>query len=169
LGDGCPSLFIDADLNIKPKDRVSFKKYLRRTKILRDFTRVISNAPKLTHLKITLEIRAMPAQNPDLHDDDDNLPELYFRTVDTRAVEMFIEFGILNSLRTLTNVEYAYILVLDPWEQGLLKLQSIHELMLRDLELDIENKDIRASTSISAVNSEEETENDESQEDDGDE
>lgn len=145
LGDGCPALFIDADLNIDPKDRVSFKNYLRRTKILRDFTRVISNAPKLTHLKIMLEIKAMPGQNPTLHDDDDNLPELYFRMVDTRAVEMFIEFGILSPLRTLTNVEYAYILVINPWEQGLLKLQPMHELMLRDLELDIENKDKRDS------------------------
>jgi hypothetical protein len=45
----------------------------------------------------------------------------------------------------------------------------MHELMLRDLELDIENKDIRASTSTSAVSSEGEAENDVSQEGDGDE
>jgi len=169
LGDGCPSLFVDADLNIDPKDRVSFKKHLRRTKILRDFTRVMSNAPKLTHLKIMLEIKAMPAQNPDLHVDDDNLPELYFRPVDPKAVEMFIEFSILNPLRTLTNVEYAYILVINPWEQGLLKLKPMHELMLRDLELEIKSKDIRASTSTSAVNSKDKAENDVLQEGDGDE
>jgi len=133
-------MWIDSDLNIKPKHRTNFIKFLRRTNIIRDLVTILSSSPRIHHLYATLQIRAMPDHNEDLHDDEGNLPDFYFMAIDTRAVEYFIESRVMDPLIELENVDLAYFDVIRPWDGELQELQPKYQKMLIDLAVDIEIK-----------------------------
>jgi hypothetical protein len=130
-------MWIDSELNIKPEHRVKFSKFLRRTRIIRDFITLISNSPRIGELYITLSIRAMPGYNEDLHNADGDLPEFYFMAVDTRAVEIFLECGVMDPLRDLTNIDVALLDVIRPWDGEDQELQPKYQRLLDELEFDI--------------------------------
>jgi len=141
----CPGEFpryqpmsIDSGLNINPKHRTKFIKFLRRTNIIRDFVTIISNSPRIHHLYITLQIRAMPDKNEELHNAEGELPDFYFMAVDTRAVEYFLESHVMDHLIELANVDLAFLDVVRPWDGERQKLQPKYQKMLQELEIDIE-------------------------------
>jgi hypothetical protein len=134
---GCPRLSIDPDLKIASEDCVKFQDFLRRTNIFRDLAKIICNSPRVTHLQTILEVSVDPADDINLtypYTADDNLPDVYFMTVHTRAVEIFIESGIMGPLRSLSNVDLATVCVLQPWTGNEQKLQPKYDDMLRELE-----------------------------------
>jgi hypothetical protein len=134
---GCPQLSIDPDLKIASEDCVKFQDFLRRTNIFRDLAKVICNSPRVTYLKTILEVSVDPKDDIDLtypHTADDDLPDVYFMTVHTRAVEIFIESGIMDPLRSLSNVDLATVWVVQPWTGNDQELQPKYDDMLRELE-----------------------------------
>jgi hypothetical protein len=134
---GCPQLSIDPDLKIASEDCVKFQDFLRRTNIFRDLAEIICNSPRVTYLEILLEVSVDPADDINLtypYTADDNLPDVYFMTVHTRAVEIFIESGIMDPLRSLSNVDLTCIWVVQPWTGNDQKLQPKYDAMLRELE-----------------------------------
>jgi hypothetical protein len=91
----------------------------------------------VTYLKTILEVSVDPADDINLtypYTADDNLPDVYFMTVHTRAVEIFIESSIMDPLRSLSNVDLATVCVLQPWTGNEQKLQPKYDDMLRELE-----------------------------------
>ncbi|PMD51039.1 uncharacterized protein K444DRAFT_223792 [Hyaloscypha bicolor E] len=136
---GCPQLSIDPDLKIASEDCVKFQDFLRQTNIFRDLAEIICNSPRVTCLEILLEVSVDPADDINLtypYTADDNLPDVYFMTVHTRAVEIFIESGIMDPLRSLSNVDLTCIWVVQPWTGNDQKLQPKYDAMLRELEED---------------------------------
>ncbi len=171
------SMGIDSEFNILREDCIRFSNFLKRTKIIRDFTKVISNSLKIAELWITILILAQPAPNDDIPDYD-SLDDVYFIAVDRKAVELFVRCGILNPLRKLLNVSTALTQVLG-WDGEPQELHPKYKDMLEELEGSIESKSISKSSSRTARENddentdtaESETESDyedESQEDDYD-
>ncbi|KAE9363784.1 hypothetical protein N431DRAFT_474786 [Stipitochalara longipes BDJ] len=108
----------------------------------------------------------MPAPNPDPHNADRSLPRLYFMAVDTRAVEIFVECGVLDPLRGLINVDVAKIDVIRPWDGEPLTLQQKYHDMVLELEFDIEyNGPLSSIRESSASPSSSNSENEDSEED----
>jgi hypothetical protein len=139
--DECPRfrpLGIDSEMKIERKECIRFQNFLRRTNVLRDFKQVISNSPVVDHLGIRLSIFACPAYNEDLEDDAGSLPEVYFRETDTRAAEMFIESGVMDPLRSLTNIDLVTVQAVGSWDSEPQTLKPKYEQLLRELEDDIE-------------------------------
>jgi hypothetical protein len=111
----CPELFILPDLTIMPESCFDFEKFLRRTNIFRDPADILSNTPRLQTLHILLYIVAQANWDDSLEYDYTNSSDLCvpldkcWFAVDTKAAEIFIESGIMDPLRKLTNVDLAII------------------------------------------------------------
>jgi hypothetical protein len=139
--DHCPMyrpLGINSEMKIERKERIRFQNFLRRTNILRDFKEVISNSYLVEFLRINLRIFALPAGNEDLEDDDGMLLDVYFKECGTRAVEMVIDSGIMDPLRSLTNVIFVQVQNIGAWDVEPQTLDPKYEQLLRELEDDIE-------------------------------
>ncbi|KAE9367134.1 hypothetical protein N431DRAFT_472147 [Stipitochalara longipes BDJ] len=130
-------LRIDAQLNLLSDDRVRFREYLLQSNIINDFKEIISHSPVVTILEIYLEIAAAPEFNIHFLDDKGNLSEAYYIAADTRAVEVFIESGVMDSLRSLSNIEEVSMDVLRGWDSKQLTLEPEYEDKLRQLVGDI--------------------------------
>jgi hypothetical protein len=140
-GDGSKyrGLEIDSELRVNHQKRIKFQNFLRRTNVLRDFQKVMSKSTMIEVLDIRLEIRAMPGRNKLLENADGSLDDRYFMAVDTRAVEMFIESGVMDPLRDLPNVRTALVTVIQPWTDEEQDLEPMYNQMLRELEDGIED------------------------------
>jgi hypothetical protein len=129
---GCPEMKIAVD------DCVKFQEFLLRTNIFRDFATVLSKSLQVKRLSIDLELWAWPNDHPDLPSDDEgNLPDVYFIAVDTRATEVFIESGVMDPLRKLSNIGLATVQVVSPWALGVQTLQPKYDEMMRDFEVGV--------------------------------
>jgi hypothetical protein len=138
----CPELFILPDLTIMPESCFDLGNFLRRTNIFRDLADILSNTPRLRTLYILLYIVAQANWDDSLgydHTDSSDLcvpPDKRWFAVDTKAAEIFIESGIMDPLRKLTNVDLAIIDAYSAWGDLMLP-QKVAKLRKR-LEDDIE-------------------------------
>jgi len=131
-------LQVDSQLKLIPDDRVRFRDLLRQRNIIIDFTEIISRSPTLTSLQIDLEISVWAAFNENFVTADGRLTDAYYDAVDTRAVEVFIESGVLDPLRELSNVDEASIDVLRTEDTlKILKLEPKYQNTLLDVEFAI--------------------------------
>jgi len=97
---------------------------------------------------------------------DKALSDAYFAGVDTRAAEVFIELVVLDPLRSLSNVDEAYIYVLrTDGSFDIQELEPQYEDILFDVGFDITyENDVASDTEDSEVDGENESDDEEDDE-----
>ena len=110
LIDGSPSLYVDEHFNTSPTDEAELISFMKRTRTVEIFVSLLATLPRLRQLSLTLAVEVKPNMDfsPDDEEDDE---EADIRDVEKMgaanetATELFIECGMLDPLRKLSNVE----------------------------------------------------------------
>lgn len=127
-----------------PENLQAFKTFLRQTNILLDFATIMARSPKLTELSINLLVQPMPDHDV-IDSDDEEAEEEFTKASDLKATEMFLECGVMDLLRVLSNVSKSTLSVERAVEQGFVpakdELPAYSRKMIRQLERDIANPD----------------------------
>ena len=100
-----PSLYIDSNFQTYPNNEAEFISFIKRTRTVENLVSLLATLPRLNQLRFTLDIKVKPQIDLSI---DAREQELYFYMmgiVNERATELFIEYGILDPLRKLSNVQ----------------------------------------------------------------
>ena len=142
VGTTSNDAFVDVRYGTAPTTRClpnnSHSKSVWHEQLLQDFTKVLSNSPIINDLYIRIQIVATHPNillNGNWIYEDEDEPHM---VAHTRAAELFLESGILNALRELSNVTRSTIRLMKPSTTKVLVLLPKYDEMLIDLELDIE-------------------------------
>ncbi|KUJ09558.1 uncharacterized protein LY89DRAFT_675730 [Mollisia scopiformis] len=124
---------INKSFNINRKDRKPFKTFLASTSIFKDLAKVISNSTfvKVLNVDIGVEVEVVHHFDPG-HE--------YTKVAQQKATDIFLDCGLLEPLRELTNVVKFNVSLLalkfaDPEYQ----ITARQNIMLQELEATIEN------------------------------
>jgi hypothetical protein len=110
-------LWIDDDTHVvNSEDAEKYKQLLRTSTVMKDFVELISKSPLITTLEISLEVEVMVSSNlmnEEMDDsDDENETEVKIDKLmevgDEKATEIFLDSGICESLKELSNVKNFY-------------------------------------------------------------
>ena len=107
--DKSPSLYVDENFYTSPNDEAELISFMKRTWTMENFVSLLATLPRLRQLSLTLVIEVNPNMDlpPDDEDDDeaDSLILEKMKVANERATELFIECGMLDPLRKLSNVQ----------------------------------------------------------------
>ena len=115
--------------------------------VIQKFVDLLSNSPVIRHLEFALDVEVpcnSSAENLVDYDDGDSEQEAKhdekWCVADERATELFLEAGVLDSLRTLSNV-MSFSLEIQTWGRDgeFMKPKKKHLKMIRDLKNAIES------------------------------
>ena len=109
LIDDSPSLHVDEDFHTSPDNEAELIAFMKRTRTVENFVSLLATLPRLRQLDLILVVEVKPSI--DFHSDDEEDEEA--ETVDfekmtvanQRATELFMECGMLDPLRKLSNVQ----------------------------------------------------------------
>ena len=110
-------MWIDDDTHVvREEDASTFRRIFSGSNLIKDFVKILSNAPRITRLEIALEVEVLANSNlimADLMeewDDEDrgaqDKTEKIMDIANEKATELFLESGIMEPLKTLSNVSY---------------------------------------------------------------
>lgn len=102
-----PSLYIDEDNETCSKDEAELISFMKRTRTVENFVSWLATVPRLYVFRFALGVQVKAQMDiASVEDGGDNLD--FFKTdlVNGRATELFIECGILDPLRKLSNVQH---------------------------------------------------------------
>ena len=110
LMDDSPSLYIDEHFHTSPNDEAKLISFMKRTRTVENFVSLLATLPRVRHLSLTLVIEVRPHMDfaLDSDDEDEETHRLNFEKMavaNERATELFLECGMLDPLRKLSNVE----------------------------------------------------------------
>lgn len=131
---------VDLDYSIAPPYLDAFAKHISSTKIIRDFVTVISQASLISTLWITLDIEVLvePARSACRPVE---FPVKAREVANKKAVEIWLECGVLDPLKKLKNVKYAIVNVMDfgsrPGSNSFAVLEQKYAEIVEKLEEDI--------------------------------
>jgi hypothetical protein len=104
----------DATHKVKPDDAAEYQKILRKSAVIKDFIQVLQRS-KLTSLEVSLEVEVMANsdlmmeemldESDDEADDVEEKIDTLMEVANERATELFLDSGICDLLKTLTNVQ----------------------------------------------------------------
>lgn len=108
-------MWIDDDTRIfRADDAAELKKTLQSSNLIKDLVKILSNSPRITSLEVSLEVEVMANSNlimADLmyetDDEDDEVggkTEKIMDIANEKATELFLDSGIMDPLKTLSNV-----------------------------------------------------------------
>ncbi len=102
-----PSLYVNDDMTVNPEDEAKLLAFYRRSTIIHQLVKILSNSPDIVRFEIDFSIEVL-AQYGDLDSDseDDNEAEESWKpeAANERAMELFLESGLLAPLEKLSNV-----------------------------------------------------------------
>lgn len=110
-------MWIDDDTHvIREEDAMAFKKIFSGSDLIKDLVKILSNSPRITSLEITVEVEVLANSNlimADLMEESDDedteaedKTEKIMDVANEKATELFLESGIMDPLKTLSNVSY---------------------------------------------------------------
>ncbi len=113
LVDDSPSLYVDDDFYTSCNDEEELISFMKRTRTVENFVSLLATLPRLRQLELILVVEVKPEMDLDsedeLDEEDDEQDSKDFEKIDVaneRATEIFIECGILDPLRKLSNVQH---------------------------------------------------------------
>jgi hypothetical protein len=142
---GVRTIRIDKNHIVNVDDCEHFDRVLRQTSLFQDLKVILSNSPAIKHLLVIVKIAVRAdwagVYDPQLRSD----PLAYqhqwgsaVKVVDRKALEIFLDSGIIEPLRSLCNVENFRMSILLGWkpEEGELERKSreLAEGLRRDIE-----------------------------------
>lgn len=107
--DDSPSLYVDKNLHTSSNDEAELISFMKRTRTVENFVSLLATLPRVRQLalRLVIEVRAQIDFSSD-DGEDDEADRVDFEKMDVaneRATELFIEYGILDPLRKLSNVQ----------------------------------------------------------------
>jgi hypothetical protein len=135
----------DETFVVNPEDAADFRRLMRKSPIMKDFVKILSNSPFISRLCVRLGMEIMPRSNfmdeeMDTDGDTDNMEdkaELIMEKANERATEMFLDSKICDALLKLENVRnFEFKLDLDNHQDG-----TEYEPLPRHVELFKEMKE----------------------------
>ena len=96
-----PSLSIDGNIRNNEAEFISF---MKRTRTVQNLVSMLATMPRLYELRFTLDVKVTPQMELSIHDGGVEIYFFMMGTVSERATELFIECGVLDPLRKLSNV-----------------------------------------------------------------
>ena len=102
-----PPVYVDEDIHISPNDEEKLLAFIKRTRTVENLVSLLAILPRLRTLEFTL-VLITPMDDRYYDEEDVEGHSVSFekaRVVGERATELFMECGILDPLRKLTNVE----------------------------------------------------------------
>ena len=141
-----PSLYIDEDSAICLNDEAELISFMKRTRTVENLVFLLATLPRLFHFRFALGVIVKPRMDlASSENGGEDLDCLRRRLINERATELFIECGILDPLRKLSNVEH-FDLEIDTeargtriYYSGLMVLRPEHARMARELKEAIEH------------------------------
>jgi hypothetical protein len=106
------------------------------TTLIRDAVTLLSHSASLSILWITLDIHA---KNREVRYPNEERERISQNVSNMKAAEIWLECGVLDPLKELTNVECAILSVRCPTEGCFVTLQPKHAAIAEQLEEDIES------------------------------
>ena len=154
-----PTLFVNENLTVNPEDEAKLLAFYRRSTLFYQFVKILSNSPNIVLLDINLYIEVLAKYDmshigldwdSEEDEDEDEAEEVDKKTAaaNKRAVDLFLDSGLLAPLAKLSNVRSFKFVIEDPdcnfdmdeisTDDTLYKPKPKHERMLNDLKLKIE-------------------------------
>jgi len=126
----------DRSANVRSEQITSFAADTCSTSLIRDFVTLLSHSPAISALWITLDIVAWATYRSHAGEE---IQCLLQKTANMKAAEIWLECGVLDPLKELTNVECAILNVRCPTEGCFATLQPEYAAIAEKLEEDIES------------------------------
>ena len=143
---GSPSLYIDEDNETCPKEEAELIAFMKRTRTVENLASLLATLPRLFGLRFVLGVQVKSRMElASFNDGGEGLDFFTAGLVNGRATELFIECGILDPLRKLSNVQHfdleiqteaAGTLIED---LGFMVLKPKHARMAQDLKETIDH------------------------------
>jgi hypothetical protein len=144
---GVRSIRIDLNNIVNADDCEHFERVLRRTTVFRDLNIILSHSPTIKHLLVAVKVAVRAdwagVNDPQLRSD----PEVYqqqwesaVKVVDRKALGIFLDSGIIEPLRSLSNVENFRASILLGWRPEEGELEQKSRELVEGLRRDIERK-----------------------------
>lgn len=108
LIDKSPSLHVDEHFHTHPIDEARLMLFMKRTQTVENLVSLLATLPRLRQLSLSLAIEVRPRLELPFDDEDEEAEILDFKKMSVaneRATELFIECGMLDPLRKLSNVQ----------------------------------------------------------------
>ncbi len=144
-----PTFFVNDDMSVHPAIEASFITLIKKSLVIQDFAKLISQSPLITHLEFDLdvEIESLPNINLDevsLDSDEETEADIIIgkteAVANARATELFLECGILDPLRSLLNIRDLHLRIMTMGQDGKpMELQAKHAGMVQNLKETVEN------------------------------
>ena len=141
--DDSPSLFVDDDFHTSSDDEAELISFMKRTRTMENFVSLLDALPRLRQLDLELVVVVKPQMDLDFEDgvDDESLEKM--TVANERATEVFIECGMLDPLRKLSNVQHFHLEVQteackNDEDEDFMMLKPKHARMVQDLREVIE-------------------------------
>lgn len=104
-----PSLFVNEDLTINPEDEAKLLAFYRRSTIIHQLVKILSNSSDIVRLDMRLDVEVLCHDHIILDSDSENDDESNEATRNTdvaneRAIEIFLDSGLLKPLEKLSVV-----------------------------------------------------------------
>ena len=142
-----PPVYVDEGFHISPNDEEKLIAFIKRTRTVENLVSLLATLPRLRSLEFILFL--ITPLDPRYYDEEDveghSVSFEKSRVVGERATELFMECGILDPLRKLTNVEDFDFLIetqarkLNKANSGIMVLKPEHAKMAQDLTETIEH------------------------------
>lgn len=102
-----PSLFVNENLTVDPQDEAKLLAFYKRSTIIHQLVKILSNSPHIVRLEIVLDIEVLAEYDSDFDSNSDENEETHKKmtVANKRAVELFLDSGLLAPLDKLSNVQ----------------------------------------------------------------
>lgn len=143
-----PSLFINEDMTVNPWDEVKLLAFYRRSTMIHQLVRIVLNSPRLFRFRMTVDIEVLARYDMNMdsisdHEKDGYMSDLTLEKTQIashRAIELFLDSGLLAPLEKLSNVQsFAFDITAADIERENYKPTPKHSKMLLDMKTKIEH------------------------------
>ena len=130
-------LYVDDDFNVDNDDRARFIAFLRRPGTFKLLVRLLSNSPSLRCLSIGLNVGVWADYDTYSDDSDEERDFKKMEAANERAADIFMDSGILNPLKKMSNVK-SFEFLFDMYDANFYQPQLRHVEMIQELRSIIE-------------------------------
>lgn len=129
-------LYIDDDFKVDSDDRARFIAFLRRPGIFTLLTRLLSNSPSLHRLSIALNVEVWPNYDTYSDESDEEKDFKKMEAANEHAADIFMDSGILNPLRKMSNVKcFEFLYDMMTYKSKFYQPQPRHFELIQDLQV----------------------------------
>ncbi len=135
-------------VGFQPESLFRFKAYLRNSRLMKDFVRLLANSAQIDKLNVVMNVGVMlsfPLKPPDIKECLEQHKRWEKEKYGTMLLDLITQCGQLEPLKELSNVKSVELVLTYPSSQGYLKLDRSQSL--QDLKETIERNWVERETS----------------------